>query len=419
MQQAVSARDAVWERYAAFLARPPESVLEWNDPASEARGWLVLNSLRGGAAGGGTRMRRDLDREEVTYLAKVMELKFAVSGPPIGGAKAGLDFDPEDPRKEDVLRRWFRQIEPVLRSRYGTAGDLNVDAAREVTPLCRELGLGHSQEGVVRGHLGLEGPDLERRLATMSGVLSRMVDGELGLSGRPLQVADLVTGYGVAVATLRLLERQGRDPRETRVLVEGFGSVGGAAALYLARAGARMVGILDARRGRVSPTGVPEEEVADLLRRRRNGLLPADLPESEMLDQRRRFDETEAEIFVCAAASGTLDEAVLDRLEERGVDTVVCGANRPFTADHPGDTRVERAADARFAVLADVISNCGAARSFSHQMVRDEPSGPPAVFSAVEETITGAVDEVVERAGSTERGLLAAALEMTLARVEE
>lgn len=417
MRQALSTRDAVWDRYAAFLARPPESVVEWNDPETKARAWLVFNSLRGGAAGGGTRMRDGLDRAEVTYLAKVMELKFAVSGPPIGGAKAGIDFDPSDPRKEGVLRRWFRHIHPLLRSRYGTAGDLNVDAAREVTPLCRELGLGHSQEGVARGHLQLRGAALEARLATMSGVLSRPVEGDLGVAGCPLQVADLVTGYGVATAALRLLERQGRDPVDTRVLMEGFGSVGGAAALYLARAGARVVGILDAEGGRVSPTGFAEEEIADLLRRRRGGLLPRDLPEAELADHRRRFDTAEAELFVCAAASGTVDEAVLDGLADRGVDTLVCGANRPFAADHPGDTRVERAADARFAVLADVVTNCGAACSFSHQLRREEPSDPRIVFAAVEETITRSVDEVVERAGGAERGLLAAALEMTLSRV--
>lgn len=418
MQRAVSTRDAVWERYAAFLARQPEAVLEWNDPESEARGWLVFNSLRGGAAGGGTRMRRGLDRDEVSYLAKVMELKFAVSGPPIGGAKAGIDFDPSDPRKVDVLRRWFRHIMPLLRTRYGTAGDLNVDSAREVAPLCRELGLGHSQEGVARGHLGLEGADLERRLETMEGALSRPVEGDLGVAGCDLQVGDLVTGYGVATAALRLLARQGRDPGDTRVLLEGFGSVGGAAALYLARAGARIVGIRDAERGLVSPSGLGEEAVADLMRRRRAGLLPLDLPGPEMLEQRRRFDRMEADLFVSAAASGTVDQATLDGLAERGVRTLVCGANRPFAAGRPGDTRVERAADARFAVLADVVSSCGAACSFSHQMSREEPSDPRAVFRSVEATITGAVDEVVERAGNTGRGLLAAALEMTLERVE-
>lgn len=418
MQRAVTTRDAVWQRYAAFLARPAETVLEWNDPESQARGWLVFNTLRGGAAGGGTRMRPGLDRDEVTYLSKVMELKFAVSGPPIGGAKAGIDFDPSDPRKEQVLRRWFRHIEPFLRTRYGTAGDLNVDATREVGPICRELGLGHSQEGVARGHLGLRGPALERRLETMTETLSQTVEGDPGVEGCSLQVADLVTGYGVATAALRLLDRQDRDPAGTRVLVEGFGSVGGAAALYLARAGARIVGILDAEGGRVSSTGFGEPEVADLLRRRRGGLLPRDLSEEEMRRQRRRFREIEADVFVSAAASGTVDEATLDGLAERGVHTLVCGANRPFAADHPGDTRIERVADARFAVLADVVTNCGAACSFSYQMSREEPSEPRTVFAAVRETIRGAVDEVVERAGDTGRGLLAAALQMTLERVE-
>ena len=67
----------VWHRYARYLATPPETAIEWNDSESGARGWLALNSLRGGAAGGGTRMRSGLGRDEVVYLAKVMELKFA------------------------------------------------------------------------------------------------------------------------------------------------------------------------------------------------------------------------------------------------------------------------------------------------------------------------------------------------------
>ena len=52
--------------------------------------------LRGGAAGGGTRMRKGLDKREVESLAKTMEIKFTVAGPPIGGAKSGINFDPKD-----------------------------------------------------------------------------------------------------------------------------------------------------------------------------------------------------------------------------------------------------------------------------------------------------------------------------------
>lgn len=415
---ASAAGQDLWSRYARFLSRPPESVLEWRDPETGARGWLVENSLKGGASGGGTRMRSGLQREEVVYLSKVMELKFSVSGPRIGGAKAGLDFDPHDPRKPNVLRRWFDHIRPILRARFGTAGDLNVDAAREVVPLSRDIGLRHPQEGIARGHFGLEGAELERRLEAMETGLHRVARGRRGLDGSGLQVGDLVTGYGVAMATLRLLERAGRAPAETRVLVEGFGSVGGAAALYLARAGTRIVGAVDAEGGRVSEDGFAPEVVEDLVLRRRGGLLPRDRPLERMREDARRFRETEAEVFVCAASSGTLDQAALARLEEQGVDTIVCGANRPFGVGGPGDVALERTADERFAILADVITNCGAARAFSHQMTLEEASPAADVFDAVGDTVSGAVDEVVDRAGRADRNLLAAALQMTLERVE-
>ena len=85
-----------------YEEKSPEIVFEWNDPETEAQGWVVINSLRGGAAGGGTRMRIGLDRNEVMSLAKTMEIKFTVSGPAIGGAKSGINFDPKDPRKKGV-----------------------------------------------------------------------------------------------------------------------------------------------------------------------------------------------------------------------------------------------------------------------------------------------------------------------------
>ena len=52
----------------------PEIVFEWSDSQTEAQGWLVINSLRGGAAGGGTRMRIGLNKHEVVSLAKTMAI---------------------------------------------------------------------------------------------------------------------------------------------------------------------------------------------------------------------------------------------------------------------------------------------------------------------------------------------------------
>ena len=98
---------------AQFENKRPEIVFEWKDAETEAEGWVVINSLRGGAAGGGTRMRQGLDKREVESLAKTMEVKFTVSGPAIGGAKSGINFDPQDPRKRGVLERWYKAVIPA------------------------------------------------------------------------------------------------------------------------------------------------------------------------------------------------------------------------------------------------------------------------------------------------------------------
>ncbi|MFN5888261.1 MAG: amino acid dehydrogenase, partial [Flavobacteriales bacterium] len=73
------------EQLKAFEHKKPEIVFQWKDADTEAEGWVVINSLRGGAAGGGTRMRVGLDQREVESLAKTMEIKFTVAGPAIGG----------------------------------------------------------------------------------------------------------------------------------------------------------------------------------------------------------------------------------------------------------------------------------------------------------------------------------------------
>ena len=48
-----------------FENKKPEIIFEWNDDVTDARGWLVINSLKNGSAGGGTRMRVGLDVRDV------------------------------------------------------------------------------------------------------------------------------------------------------------------------------------------------------------------------------------------------------------------------------------------------------------------------------------------------------------------
>ena len=407
---APSSADAAWARYGDYLRRPPLLVVEWNDDETEARGWLVINSLRGGAAGGGTRMRAGLTRREVTYLAKTMELKFAFSGPPIGGAKSGIDFDPRDPRREGVLRRWFQAVSPYLRLCYGTGGDLNVDEVRDVVPCCAALGIAHPQEGVLRGHLRPDGERFDRALSLLDRGVHALVGPPYGVAGAELPMADLITGYGLARSIIRLYEMQGRSVAGARILVEGVGAVGGPCALYLAREGARIVGLADRDKALVSEAGLDAAGTEALLLAREDKLLPAADPRCLRGEARRAFHQVKADVFVAAAASGTLDEAALDTLERQGVRTIACGANQPFAEAELGATRVQRLADDRFAVIPDVIANCGMARAFSFLMCEAGSEAPEPVFEAVDRTITSALAGVVERGGNR-AGLLAAAFD--------
>jgi glutamate dehydrogenase (NAD(P)+) len=361
-------------------------------------------------------MRVGLDPREVTYLSKAMELKFSLSGPAIGGAKNGIDFDPRDPRKLQVLERWYRWLEPYLRERYGTGGDLNVDEVLDVIPAFEAIGLSHPQQGVIQGHLRPDALAYRQIVHRMgAGVEAPLPDGELGIENVPLTVADMITGYGVAVAVRRLYVRQGRSLDGVRVSLEGFGNVGAAAGLYLARFGARLVAIRDAERLLLEPDGLDAGEVEQLVKLRQNKLLPPS--ETRATPDVDAMWDTPSDVFVAAAISESLTPERLDRLEAAGVSVIAAGSNQPFREVKIGSTRVAQRADRRFSVLADILANCGMARTFSYLM---EPGASPdaeSVFAAVDGTIEDTLDEVLDRNDNARTGLLAATLGLALDRI--
>ncbi len=244
----------------------PEIVFHWNDPETDAEGWTVINSLRGGAAGGGTRMRKGLDKNEVLSLAKTMEIKFTVSGPAIGGAKSGINFDPQDPRKKGVLERWYKAVSPLLKSYYGTGGDLNIDEVHEVIPMTEDCGVWHPQEGVFNGHFSPTEADKINRIGQLrQGVIKVIENPSFSPDvSKKYTVADMITGYGVAEAVKHFYDIYGGDVRGKRAIVQGFGNVGSAAAFYLSQMGAKVVGIIDRVGGLINEDGFSHQEITEL-----------------------------------------------------------------------------------------------------------------------------------------------------------
>ncbi len=383
-----------------FETRAPEIVFEWHDAETPAKGWAVINSLRGGAAGGGTRMRPGLDRREVESLAKTMEVKFTVSGPAIGGAKSGIDFDPADPRKDGVLRRWYQAVMPLLKTYYGTGGDLNVDEVHEVIPITESHGLWHPQEGVVNGHFAPSESERIQKVGQLRVGVAKVVEDPRYTPdpARKYRVADLITGWGVAESVLHYYRLYGGGIEGKRVVVQGWGNVGSTAAYYLARAGARIVGIIDREGGLLDTEGLGFEQVRALFLNKRGNQLAADgmLPFDEI---DRSVWSAGAQVFLPCAGSRLVTRQQVDRLIEGGLEVVSSGANVPFADREIFYGPIYEHADASVSVIPDFIANCGMARAFAFLMEGNAEISDEAIFGDVSATVAAALERCHARSG--------------------
>ena len=378
--------------------KQPEIVFHWKDAETEAEGWTVINSLRGGAAGGGTRMREGLDMNEVLSLAKTMEVKFTVSGPAIGGAKSGINFNPHDIRKKGVLERWYKAVAPLLKSYYGTGGDLNVDEIHEVIPITEESGVWHPQEGVFNGHFKPTEADKINRIGQLRhGVIKVIEDEKLSpLVTKKYTVADMITGFGVAEAVRHYYDIYGGSVVGKRAIVQGFGNVCSAAAYYLAEMGAKVVGIIDRDGGVINENGFSFEEIRALFLAKDGNTLVADnmIPFNEINE---KIWNLPCEIFAPCAASRLIQQEQINEMIETGLEVISCGANVPFADKEIFFGSIMEDTDKKVSLIPDFISNCGMARVFAYFMERKVEMTDEAIFNDTSETIRKALEKTFEK----------------------
>ncbi|WP_113661057.1 Glu/Leu/Phe/Val dehydrogenase dimerization domain-containing protein [Pedobacter nanyangensis] len=397
-----------------YEQKQPEIVFEWKDKESEAEGWVVINSLRGGAAGGGTRMRKGLDKHEVESLAKTMEVKFTVSGPPIGGAKSGINFDPADPRKKEVLERWYKAVMPLLKNYYGTGGDLNIDEIHEVIPITEGYGLWHPQEGVINGHYQARENERIHQIGQLRYGVSKVLE-DLTYTPdikRKYKVADMITGYGVSESIRHFYEIWGGNIKGKRAIIQGWGNVAAAAGYYLSQQGVKIVGIIDRVGGLINPNGFSEQEIANLFNNRVNNTLVS--------DQLISFEEANekiwsmgAEIFVPAAASRLVKQNEVDQMIAAGMEVIACGANVPFADKEIFFGSIMEHADNHLAIIPDFIANCGMARVFAYLMQRNVEMSDDAIFTDASNIIKNAL-VAVHQTSNKKTNLSSTAFEIAL-----
>lgn len=210
----------------------PYIVVEWNDTETDAQGWLVVQNLKKGYSGGGTRMHPSVTKEEVIRLAEAMAYKYVASeSETTGGCKAGIAYDYKSPEAPGVLKRFLIAMMPYIDNGVSLGNDLGTKY-EDILEVFHEFGIEIPLTKAMK-----EDPVVLKGIKDYDYLLTQKMDG--------LLLNDIVTGYGAAFATDEAWKyTSGKDG--AKVVIQGFGCVGASCALKLHHLGYKVVGISDA-----------------------------------------------------------------------------------------------------------------------------------------------------------------------------
>ncbi len=353
--------------------------LTWNDPQSSAVGYLVIHTLVRGIAGGGCRMRAGCTLDEVERLAETMSLKFALFDVPMGGAKVGIDHDPGAPDADQVLLRFMSAIAPYLRESYITGPDMGVHEDQVIRTLQRVGIPTPAYPAIRRWNLSPETQETMQRA--------------LALKTHGMTLDGFVSGYGVGVCALQALAYKRIPVEQARVALQGFGSVGGAAAKFLAENGARIVAVADIEGTIARREGLD----VDLLLCARNAIGTIDrtrLPADYALLKAAAWFAEPCDVLIPAAIADALDYY---KAEQVKAPIVVEAANMPLTS------RAEQSLHSRgIIVIPDFLANSAFAYVFGALLLGDVGADANAILELVKDRLMDRTRRVLE---GIERGI--------------
>jgi len=351
----------------------PYLVSEWHDQATGARGWFVIDRLVGGMCSGGIRMRPGVTVDEVTQLARTMSHKMAVLDIPYGGAKSGIDCDPASAEAPAVLRGFIEAMRPFIAERYATGADLGT-REDDIIAACQLAGLTHP---------------LQAGFKSEGGAGLTRVKQALALTSEGIPITELIAGYGVAECTAEATDVLGISLKGATVALQGFGNVGGAAARYLDRAGARITVVADIEGTIVDADGLDVPHLLSIRDRYgridRARLKPATRREPEPAWLRHRVD------IMIPAAIGNAIRA--ENQADINCRLLVEAANNPVTPE--AEAQLE---DRGIAILPDFVANAAAAFLFGGLLEKRLEPTLDSIFTVTSRQLRSTTRELLERA---------------------
>jgi glutamate dehydrogenase (NAD(P)+) len=326
-------------------------------------GYRVQHSIARGPAKGGIRFAPDVTLDEVRALASWMTWKCAVVNIPFGGGKGGVICDPtvlSAMELERITRRYTAEIIEFIGPEIDVpAPDMNTNE-QTMAWIMDTYSMHHRQ--------------------TVTAVVT----------GKPIDLGGSrgrteATGRGCLIVTLEALRRHELIPSETRVVIQGFGNVGGMTARLMQREGFRIISIIEYDGAVYNRHGL---NIEALMKHRNETGSILDFPEAENMDREQAMF-LECEVLVPAAKENVITSRNAHRIRAR----ILCeGANGPTTA----------AADAILAdmgifVIPDILANAGGVTVSYFEWVQDRQGffwNEPLVISRLEEIMVNGFQDV-------------------------
>jgi glutamate dehydrogenase (NAD(P)+) len=319
-------------------------------------GYRVQHSIVRGPAKGGIRFAPDVTLDEVRALAAWMTWKCAVVNIPFGGAKGGVICDPDllsMGELERITRRYTSEIMDIIGpERDVPAPDINTNPQTMAWVMdTYSMHKRHTVTGVVTGK-------------------------PLPLGGSRGRTE--ATGRGCMIVTMQALRKFGMDVANTRVVIQGFGNVGGMSARLMARSGFKIVCIIEYDGAVYNPQGL---DIDALMQHRKETGSITGFRGGEDIDRESAFF-LDCDVLLPAAKENVITTSTADRIKAK----IICeGANGPTTSE--ADAIL---ADKKIFVIPDILANAGGVTVSYFEWVQDRQG-----FFWNEQLVNGRLEEIM------------------------
>lgn len=357
----------------------PELIVHWYDPEVKVRGVMVVDSLALGMATGGSRMLPDITTHEIFLLARTMTYKKATMGVPVGGAKAGIWEDPNvsGPRREAIFRAFGKAMKPLYKANIVLYGS--------------DMGVNDPDVKIFREEAGYFAP-------STTDFSKELRDGE------PLE--NHFTGYGVVVSAKEACKFSGINMSGAKVAIEGFGKVGGGAARYLLKEGAKIVALSTIKGAIYNDKGLDMKMLFDLRKKFGDeGILK--YKDAKAIGKEELLF-LPVEILVPGGRPMVIHEKNVDRVKAK---VIASGANIPIT-----EGALERLFQRGVTVVPDFVANSGGSTA---GLSRRSGLNADQAFIAIEKVIGANTREILETAAKKKVNPTKLAIDRALDKVRK